>query len=432
MSSNEDKPIKVARLVRRYQSKKKKKARKKIIFMPFKLAFGLILFVICAYFAVQCYNALNTPMRTASAMSTIVTDEFSSVGYFFRSEKVIEAEYDGILEYTVNDGERVSRFAPYASVYLDSAAVDTNKKIAAANVRINALEAALSASGDSNSASDLSTRINEQLLNVAEISDSGVFTRISTSESSLKSLIVSRDFSYTDTTAIENLIRSLKTNRDVLKSNISERETVLYAPYAGYFISTVDGFEELYKTSELKSLTVEEVDALGNIQPPKSQQTGKIITGFDWYFVTTLRRSEAEMLRKGSYVNLRFDATGDINIRAQVHSIGNYVDDETVVVLYGDKHAEELMSFRKQSARIILDEYTGLKVPKEAVRVNEDGNMGVYVITGTYAEFKKINVVYETRDYYVVETDPTDKRSLLLYDEIIVSAKGMSSGKIVK
>jgi len=433
LSSNEDKPIKVARLVRRYQNKKQAKTRQKFIFMPFKLVFGLILFVISIYFAIQCYNALNTPMKTASALSTVVTDEFSSVGYFFRSEKVIDAEYNGILEYTVSDGDRVGRFAPYASVYLDSAAVETNKKIATAEERITALEAALSASGDTSSASDLSSRINEQLLNVAEISDSGVFTRISSSEDTLKSLIVTRDFSYTDTTEIESLIASLKRNRDVLKSNISERETVLYTPYAGYFMSNVDGFEELYKTSELKSLSVDEVKALDEIDPPSSEDSmGKIITGFDWYFVTVLRRSEAENLTTGSTVNLRFDATGDINIKAQVHSIGNYADDETVVVLYGDKYAEDLMSFRKQAVRIVLNEYEGLKVPKEAVRVNADGEMGVYVITGTYAEFKKIDVVYETRDYYVVDTDPTNKRSLLLYDEIIVSAKGLSSGKVIK
>ncbi len=433
MSANEDKPIKVARLVRRYQSKKKAKVRKKILFMPLKIIFGLILFVFCMYFAIQCYNALNAPMKTASALSTVVTDEFSSVGYFFRSEKVIDTEYDGILEYTVEDGERIGRFSPYASVYLDSAAVETNKKIAATNERITALESALSDSGDMSSASELSERINAQLLNVAEMSDSGTFTRISSSENTLKSLIVTRDFSYTDTTEIETLISKLKTNRDTLRSNISERETVLYTPYAGYFMSNIDGFENLYKTSELKSLTVEEVNALNDITPPDGNKViGKVITGFDWYFVTVLRRSEAENLTQGSYVTLRFDATGDDDIRAQVYSIGNYADDETVVVLYGDKHAEELMSFRKQAARIILNEYEGLKVPKEAVRVNEDGEMGVYVITGTYAEFKTIDVVYETRDYYVVDTDPSDKYSLLIYDEIIVSAKGLSSGKVIK
>jgi len=145
-----------------------------------------------------------------------------------------------------------------------------------------------------------------------------------------------------------------------------------------------------------------------------------------------LRRSEAEQLKQGYYVTLRFDATGDVDIRAKVHSIGNYADEETVVVLYGEKFTEELMSFRKQSASIILNSYSGLKVPKEAVRVNDKRQMGVYVITGTYAEFKKINVLYETRDYYVVSTDPKDKSSLLIYDNIIVSAKDLSSGKVVK
>ena len=76
--------------------------------------------------------------------------------------------------------------------------------------------------------------------------------------------------------------------------------------------------------------------------------------------------------------------------------------------------------------------YEGLKVPKEAVRVDEEGNLGVYVITGMYSEFKKIDVLYETEDYYIVDTDPTTTKSLLVYDFIIVNGKGLANGKVIK
>ena len=71
-------------------------------------------------------------------------------------------------------------------------------------------------------------------------------------------------------------------------------------------------------------------------------------------------------------------------------------------------------------------------MPKTALRVDEEGNLGVYVITGLYAEFKKIYPIYETRDYYIVETTPTSTKSLLNYDVIIVNGKELSDRKVLK
>ena len=64
--------------------------------------------------------------------------------------------------------------------------------------------------------------------------------------------------------------------------------------------------------------------------------------------------------------------------------------------------------------------------------MDEEGNLGVYVITGMYSEFKEIDVLYETEDYYIVDTDPTTTRSLLVYDLIIVNGKGLANGKVIQ
>ena len=102
----------------------------------------------------------------------------------------------------------------------------------------------------------------------------------------------------------------------------------------------------------------------------------------------------------------------------------------TVVFSY-NRHMEELINMRKQSAMVVLEQYEGLKVPREAARVDADGNMGVYVITGLYTEFKKIDILYETEDYYIVATDPSKTTSVLRGDTIVVSGKNLSDGKVI-
>ena len=58
-------------------------------------------------------------------------------------------------------------------------------------------------------------------------------------------------------------------------------------------------------------------------------------------------------------------------------------DDENkvVVVLSCDRLDEALVESRVQSAKLIFDEYQGLKVPRSAIRFQGD-QKGVYVILG--------------------------------------------------
>ena len=59
---------------------------------------------------------------------------------------------------------------------------------------------------------------------------------------------------------------------------------------------------------------------------------------------------------------------------------------------------------------VILDAVTGFRVPKRAVRVDEDGNTGVYRISGTQTEWVSVDVVWEEDDFYLI-------RQTVEYDE---------------
>ena len=69
----------------------------------------------------------------------------------------------------------------------------------------------------------------------------------------------------------------------------------------------------------------------------------------------------------------------------------------------------------------IFDDYTGLKVPREAIRFNSKKEKGVYVILGQDVQFKKIDIVYEGEDY-VLSKNTSNEDYLLLYDQILLEA----------
>lgn len=60
--------------------------------------------------------------------------------------------------------------------------------------------------------------------------------------------------------------------------------------------------------SAFRSLTQSDVQTTG-------RQVGRLITSFKWYFVSNMRVDAASVLKRNSYVNLRFDAMGDDTAR---------------------------------------------------------------------------------------------------------------------
>ena len=70
---------------------------------------------------------------------------------------------------------------------------------------------------------------------------------------------------------------------------------------------------------------------------------------------------------------------------------------------------------------LIKNKYSGLKIPVEALRVN-DGKTGVYVVVDGIVKFKKAKVLYKDDGYAIVEENNISQGGLLLYDEVIVSS----------
>jgi hypothetical protein len=82
---------------------------------------------------------------------------------------------------------------------------------------------------------------------------------------------------------------------------------------------------------------------------------------------------------------------------------------------------------RALSAKLIFDEYQGIRVPRSALRFQGD-DKGVYVMLGKDISFKKINVIYEGDDF-VLSENTSNEEYLLLYDQIlleVVSNKDVS------
>ena len=92
----------------------------------------------------------------------------------------------------------------------------------------------------------------------------------------------------------------------------------------------------------------------------------------------------------------------------------------------------ETSALRRQTVDLIREQYSGIRIPKQALRVDENGQNGVYCLVGVQAQFKEVNIIHEYDDYFIVEQNSDDAYSLHVGDEIIVNAKDLYDGKVIE
>lgn len=237
---------------------------------------------------------------------------------------------------------------------------------------------------------------------------------------------------------------------DALRYSLGSYQRV-YAPRAGYFVSNVDGFENVVAYSDVvsKKLNCKSGEKFFNAESENYENVyGKIVGQFTWYFVFDMSASQLSSMNEGSVVYVNFPAKGINNIKMTVYDISEAKDSVITVTLRCKMMNEELVTLRKEKAEIVIKSHNGLKINQNAIVKNDEGIDGVYVLSGNYVEFSPIDIKYYGEDYviadkyYVIRKDEkgksyidyeeTDKyRSIKLYDNIIVKGKNLYDGKII-
>lgn len=66
-----------------------------------------------------------------------------------------------------------------------------------------------------------------------------------------------------------------------------------------------------------------------------------------------------------------------------------------LIVLKSTRYLSYMTLLREQNAELIISAYDGMRVPKNALRVDENGVSGVYCLVGRVAYFKPVSIVYQ-------------------------------------
>ncbi|MDD6283819.1 MAG: HlyD family efflux transporter periplasmic adaptor subunit, partial [Firmicutes bacterium] len=90
-------------------------------------AIGGVLVIV--YLCYQLFFAGSSSVKTESAIYYTANDSINATGYIIRDEQLLTSELDGVLSYSVDDGERVGHGGTVASVFSSPSAAATQSQI---------------------------------------------------------------------------------------------------------------------------------------------------------------------------------------------------------------------------------------------------------------------------------------------------------------
>ncbi len=387
------------------------------------------------YLGLQVWSSTNRPYRTQTAAAVTLTDSLEVSGVVVLQEVPVPQSADGVVGHIADDAQRVSSGREVARVFESSTAAQS---FAAANLldaRIATLQQAQT--DGTNAGTDVNLilqQVNSDLYEYIALLNTGSYAGLSNVRDDLRYALNKLDVAVGREAGFDELIGQLNAQRDSLRAQEGTPQSV-WAPCTGFYFYDVDGYEGLTLDYVL-TLTPAQLDDLARTwQRDTAPAVGKMVTSYRWNFLCTVTADQLPRFALGQKVTLAFTDAGVRGFEAQVAQIGEPDEEGRAVVSFSCEQTDErLAGLRFETVEVQFATYTGIRINKDALHINPEGQIGVYTKFGTMVRFCGIEPIFETDTYVLVPLQPRsdeDVNQVKLYDEIIVEGSDLFDGKLL-
>ncbi|MDD6643618.1 MAG: HlyD family efflux transporter periplasmic adaptor subunit [Faecousia sp.] len=395
-----------------------------------KLISILLAVVIAAYVLFSVILNSGSSYALETAVYCEVGDGVTVSGFVVRSEEVLVSNAP-IVVCELTEGERVGGGQRVATGYQSGSARENREELNSLKKQRDQLAYAAEGSDSSNAAA-LDGEISGMIVNLAVQTSQQRFSAARATASELEPLVLRRSVSGDDSALIRQRISDIDQRISVLSAQTSTGATAITVAESGYFSEQTDGLERILTPERVETMSLSELRALeeGEYSAP-DHAIGRLIQGQKWYFIAEIPQARAEQCEEGDRLTVNFADGALQGLRMRVERIGAAEDGSCVIVLSCEKMLQNVTALRRQTVDIVFDTYEGLRVPKAAIYY-VNGETGVYILESARADWKKVEILFEYGNDYLVRWDDSDTDNLWPKDEIILTAEDISDGKVME
>lgn len=394
----------------------------------FTVILWILLAAIAAYFGYNVVSSLYAPLMTATVTPYEAGAGYYASGFVVRAEELLYSQY-GTTVLNCAEGAHVAANDTVATGYRSEDAKTRQTRIDELSGQIEQLQYAWSAVSSVYDQAALDADIAGDLAQLSRYLALRDMNSVSDLSPELKGLILRRTGSDSDSGSLQARISTLQAELETLEAQSAGDTSAILAGKAGTFSAAVDGYESVLTPERLMEMTVAEFES---VQPDETDANaiGRLVTSATWYYACVVPASELSGVEEGNRATLTFARDYYQPVTMRVARLGGNEAGSRLLVLSSDRALQNVTLLRQQSAEIVFTSYSGLRVPKSAVRV-ENGQTGVYILEGTLAKWKPITILHDTGESYVVTLDTSSTNNLWPGDELIINAKNLYDGKVV-
>ncbi|MBP3255457.1 MAG: hypothetical protein J6M60_03085 [Clostridia bacterium] len=398
------------------------------------ITFLVISFAIIAYVIYTIYRLIASPTDTFIVENGKLSSEENANAYIIREEDVLKGEnYKNGIYQIKSEGEKVANGEAIFRYYT-SGEDELKEKIKELDIKIG------EAWENENSifSSDiklLEGQIEEKLDGLLHLND---LQKINEYKKDIDLYITKKAKIAGEKSPAGSYLKQLIDERSNYENELNQGSEYLNADTSGVVSYRVDGFEEILVTSDFGYLSKSMLEGL-NIKTGQvvatSEESAKIVNNFYCYIACVLEHKnlEEKECKIGSKLTMRLPNSEEVN--AEIIYMSKESEEEDLVVFKIEKYVEDLINYRKISIDIIWWNETGLRVPNEAIKKeNEDLYYVIRKRVGytdkIYVKILKQGEKYSIIDNYedgqelldkgVDKDEVKSRRKISLYDEIVI------------
>lgn len=404
----------------------------------YRVAAALACIAIISYTVFHMVSLFSAELSTVVVGSTTEETKLELDGYIFRDETVITAKYGGAVDYIAHDGLKLAAEEKIAVVYEQGNNSNISDNIDELDEKIAVLEASLEGRASVSELPSvnlsLDTSYSTIMKKIADGDMRGISENVDDMTAQMGRISVLTD----EESPIADTLEYLYAERTRIKA-AGGASVEVKSDRSGYFYSDVDGYESIFTIAAAEELTPDLYYKYASADAVPAQErgnaVGKMVYDSRWLFAVMVSAKELSHFEEGESYRTVFTGAGDVSVPLSVNRIAPDVDSSSALVVFECDRMPTGFSFeRAQSIEIVVTSVTGINVPKSATHKAE-GGLYVYILKGSVVFERRIEVVYEGSDYYMVldgiEPDESDVY-LQSNDTLILSGQNLFDGRILE
>lgn len=375
--------------------------------------------LLAIYLAFQLFGGSGRNITTVRTQN--ITDNYyvTLEGYVVRDEKIVTADDGCVADLLVSNGDRVGRDKAYMEIYPtglgESELKMVQNELNSLSYRIDMLEDSVLKKYTVSDLDSINNRLESAYSSMLGSISKGDYAAADISRDDMLGALNDHGYVTGRYDVTNDSISSLKAEKQKLLSSVaSGTSTILKAQESCYVYTDTDGYENVFDHSNVKDLDYASFSDIlsGASVESYDHAVARVISSSEWYFILGISRSQLKYFEEGSTYELLFENDGNKSVKMTACRIAqpSAGSSKGFIVFSSRDIAIGAEISRYTSARVNVGSVSGYRVPEDAVtQIDHDGDgiydfVGVYVLSGNRAEFRRIQEIGSGAGYVIVKT----------------------------